>query len=404
MQLSWASSTTGTFNSNPDNPGSASAPTICKISNWQDEQVHQLSRFNTMVLHSALSPRPVDSNTSKMYILENCASSRVFTSTIPYLSTNSKEVECRLPSPAARKSGRSRVSVRDIGDQEYPEASPTSITKSLLPAMTKCGSSSIWNDKQIVKSKIFLKRLNNAASIIQALARRMIQHKRYQEALIAKVEKEIKASCHKAATKLQALCRGGMFRTSFQVRKLELRLLQSDRLLKTQLQDIQKDKERQIAAIYKEYKAKKDSMETPAKDRKALIQKADETLTLLLKERKMLQSKNERLQKSISLCKKLERRLEQHMAGIGDESVNLKNIIYTYEKESSEWGHLADLYEGRIVEYEDMLEKTSDKRICENQVAKKTRESIVAIVSIVGDDSEDEELLRKVIELGETVL
>jgi hypothetical protein len=82
--------------------------------------------------------------------------------------------------------------------------------------------------------------------------------------------------------------------------------------------------------------------------------------------------------------------------------VNLNNHISTCEKENSEWEHLVDLCEGRIVKYEDLHEDLSGRRICERLVAKKTRESIVAIVSIVGDDSQDEELLGEVIALGET--
>jgi hypothetical protein len=82
----------------------------------------------------------------------------------------------------------------------------------------------------------------------------------------------------------------------------------------------------------------------------------------------------------------------------------VRKTISVIEKENSEWGHLVDLYEGRIVKYEDLLEELSNRRICERQVAKKTYESIVAIVSIVGDEAQDEELLRKVIELAETAL
>jgi septal ring factor EnvC (AmiA/AmiB activator) len=150
-----------------------------------------------------------------------------------------------------------------------------------------------------------------------------------------------------------------------------------------------------MAAIFKEYKAKKDSMEKQAKYRKALIQKADDILTLLLKENKMLQSKNERLQKSIALCTQSMSGLEQQMTDFGEESVNLKYHIFTCEKENSEWEHLVDQYEGRIVKYEDLHEDLSDRRICEKPVAKKTRESIVTIVSIVGDNSQDEDLLEE---------
>jgi hypothetical protein len=366
--------------------------------------------LDTMILRPRLAESCVDSHSSKMCTLDNRVSSRVFTSTKPYFSTN-KEVERKSSSPAAGKSGRSRVPFRDDTDQECcvfdPDASPTSVTQSLLPAMTKivitkCSISSLWNDKQIVKSKIFLKRLHNEASVIQALARGMIQRKKYQQAHIDKVEIEIQASCQKAATKMQALYRGTMFRTSFQVTKLELRLLQSDRLLKTQLEDIRKDKEHQMAVIYKEYQAKKYSMRKPAKDRKALIQKADETLTLLLKENKMLQSRNERLQKSIALCTKLKCELEQQITKFCDDRVNLNDYISTCEKENSEWGHLVDLYEGRIVKHEDLQEDISNRRICERLIAKKSRESIVAIISIVGEKSKDEELRRKVIALGET--
>jgi hypothetical protein len=56
------------------------------------------------------------------------------------------------------------------------------------------------------------------------------------------------------------------------------------------------------------------------------------------------------------------------------------------------------------VKYEDLHEDLSDRRICERLIAKKIRESIVAIVSIVVDDSQDEELRGEVIALGETAL
>jgi hypothetical protein len=102
-----------------------------------------------------------------------------------------------------------------------------------------------------------------------------------------------------------------MFRTSFQVTKLELRLLQSDRLLETQLEDVKKDEERQMAAIYEEYKAKNDSMEKLVKSRKTLFQKADETVTLLLKENRMLRPKNEKLKTYIATFKTLNSRLEE---------------------------------------------------------------------------------------------
>jgi hypothetical protein len=203
-----------------------------------------------MVLRSTLSPRPVDSNTSKMYILENRASSRVSPSTIPYLSTNKES-----PSPAARKSGRCKVSFRDDVDQECCVFDPRFATNTI----TKCRSSfdtkvtqttNTFDFKSFLKAKVFDKRLNNAAVKIQAQARRGMQHQRYLYILIAKVNAEIHAFYEKlaakkreaAATTMQALSRGSMCRMHFQVIKLESRLLQSDRLLKTQLEDIQKDK------------------------------------------------------------------------------------------------------------------------------------------------------------------
>jgi hypothetical protein len=135
-----------------------------------------------------------------------------------------------------------------------------------------------------------------------------------------------------------------------------------------------------------------------------LFEKDDETITLLLKEHKRLRSNNGKLQKSIALYRNLNSRLEQQTAKFRDESVHGENSISTCEKENREWGHLVDLYEDRIVKYKDTLEERSDRRICERRIIKKTRESIVAIVSIVTDKSEDEELLREVIELGETAL
>jgi hypothetical protein len=216
--------------------------------------------LDTMILRPTPTERSVDFKTVNKMYTGNRDSSRVSSITIPYLSA-SKKLKQTAAEPAIRNSGRSRFSVRDIIDQEccvlYAKASLDSSTKSLLPATTKitvatCGSSSLRNDKQLVKSKIVVKRLNDAATIVQALARRMIQRKSYQQAHIAKVETEMQASSHKAATRMQALRRGVMFRTSFHVTKLEHRLLLSDRLLKSQLENIQKDKERQIAAICKE--------------------------------------------------------------------------------------------------------------------------------------------------------
>lgn len=73
----------------------------------------------------------------------------------------------------------------------------------------------------------------------------------------------------------------------------------------------------------------------------------------------------------------------------------LSRGLANIEKENSEWEHLMDQFQGRIVKYEDLHETLSDRRICERQVSKKTRESIVAIVSIVTDASQDEELSKK---------
>jgi hypothetical protein len=167
------------------------------------------------------------------------------------------------------------------------------------------------------------------------------------------------------------------------------------------LEEIQMDKEHQMAVIYKEEKAK---MEKLAKDRTALVQNINENVRLLRKENKILRSNNKKLRRSIDVFKKLNNRLEELTAGFGDESVKLNNIIFTCEKENKEWEHLVDLYEDRIVKYKDLIEERSDRRICERQVAKKTRESIVNVVRIVEDEAEDEELVREVIELGKSAI
>jgi hypothetical protein len=346
--------------------------------------------------------------------------------TIPYLSTN-KEVEWKSRSPTSRNSGIARVSFRDVIFQkccayDYRFA-PNSITKSGAPdsflksscvydyrfapdsvikrqssSKTKVTQTTSEAPDSFLESKVFVKRLNTAVVKIQAQARRAIQLKRYLRII---VDKAAAMKLEAAATKLQALGRGGMRRMHFQVTKLELRLLQSDGLLKTQLEAIKKDKEREMAAIYEEYKAKNEKL---AKDMKDMVQKTNETITLLRKENKTLRSKNKKLRRSIAIFNNLNSRLEQLTAGFCDESVNLKKIISSCEKKNSEWGNLVDLYEGRTVQYKDLLKELSDRRICEKQVAKKTRESIVAIVSIISDESQDDELLRKVIELGESAV
>jgi hypothetical protein len=374
-----------------------------------------------MVLRLPLAERPVDSNPSKMYSLDNRASSRVFTSTIPYLTTH-KEVELQSPSPAAKKSVRSRVSFGDSIAEECcvydPRFAPNSITNHRSSSKTEVTQSTSGRSSSKAKvtqttnaasanflnSKVFVKILNKAAVTIQAQARRAIQHKRYLCIVIAKVEAEIHALHVKevaikldaAATKMQALGRGGICRLHFQITKLELRLLQSNLLLKTQLEDIQKDKERQMAAIYEE----KNCMEKLAKDRADMFKKNNENVKQLRKENKSLRSENKKLQRSIDIFKNLNNRLEQLTEGFGEESIILKKIISGCEEKNREWEHLVGLYEDRIVKYKDVLEERSDRRFCESQIAEKTRESIVAIVSVVTDESEDEELVRTVVELG----
>jgi hypothetical protein len=385
-----------------------------------DQVCDRLSRFDTMVLRPTLAECPVDSNTSKMYILDNRVSSRVFTrSTIPYLSTN-KEVEWKSPSLATGKSNRSIVSFRNDTDQECcvfdPRFAPKSITKRQSSLKTKVTQATSVAPASFLQSKVFVKRLNNAAIKIQTQARRAFQRQRYLRILLTKLEAEIheaeveihalyeKAATMKleaAVTTMQALVRGGMCRMHFQVRKLEFRLLQSDRLLKAQLEDIQKDKEHQMAAIYKEEKAK---MEKLAKDRTVMVQNINETVRLLRNENKILRSENKKFRRSIDVFKKLNSRLEELTAGFCDESVKLNNIIIKSEKENKEWVQLGGLYEDRIVKYKDLIEDRSDRRICERQVAKKTRESIVNIVRIVEDEAEDEELVREVIELAESTI
>jgi hypothetical protein len=378
-----------------------------------DQLCDQLSRFDTMVLRPALVECPVDSNTSKMYILDNRVSSRDFTrSTIPYLSTT-KEVEWKPPSPTAGKSKRSRVSFRDDTDQECcvfdPRFAPQSIPKRQSSSKTKVTQATSVAPAIFLLSKVFVKRRNNAAIKIQTQARRAFQRQRYLRILLTKVEAEILAFYEKAAamkleaavTTMQALVRGAMCRMHFQVRKLEFRLLQSGRLLKAQLEDIQKDKEHQMAAIYEEEKAK---MEKLAKDRTVLVQNINENVRLLRKENKILRSNNKKIRRSIDVFKKLNNRLGELTAGFGDESVKLNNIIFTCEKENKEWVHLEGLYEDRIVKYKEMIEERSERTICEREVAKKTRESIVNIVRIVEDEAEDEELVREVIELGESTI
>jgi protein involved in ribonucleotide reduction len=323
-----------------------------------------------MVLRPSLAERPVDSNTSKMYILENRVSSGVFTSTIPYLSNN-KEVECcKSPSPTtAGKSGRSRVSFQDDVDQECcvfdRRFAPKGITKrqssskSKVTQTTSGAPLSFLNSKVFVKrlnnaaikiqaqarrviqskrylriliskvekeidalyekvpkgitkrqssskskvtqttsgaplsflnSKVFVKKLNNAAIKIQAQARRVIQSKKYLRILISKVEKEIDALYEKAAamkfeaaaTAMQAFGRGVMCRMHFQITKVEFRLLQSDRLQKAQLEDIQKDKERQMEAVCDETtkkieKTEKKDNEKDIQDKMNKTDKKDKT-------------------------------------------------------------------------------------------------------------------------------
>jgi hypothetical protein len=135
-----------------------------------------------------------------------------------------------------------------------------------------------------------------------------------------------------------------------------------------------------------------------------MFEKADEIITLLLNQNKRLPSNNEKLHKSIALYRNLNSRLEQQTANFGVESAHVQKSISVCEKENREWGHLVDLYDGRIVKYKDVLEERSDRRICERHITKKTRESIVAIVSIVTDESANEQLVSTVIELGEIAL
>jgi hypothetical protein len=393
------------------------------------ENSYQISRVGTMVLRPALAERPVDPNASKKYILENRVSSRVFTSTIPYLSNN-KESEWKSPSlTTTRKSGRSRVSFQDDVDQECcifdPRFAPKSITKRQSSSKTKVTQTARTNQSSsktkvtqtrtntppasFLNSKVFVKRLNTAAIKIQTQVRRVYQRQRYLHILITKVQKEIQALHEKAAamilevaaTTIQALGRGGMCRLHFQLKKLEFRLLQSDRLLKTQLEDIQTDKERQMKAFYDEEKAK---MEKLAKDRTDMVQNINENVKLLRKENKILRSNNKKFRRSIDVFKQLNSRLEELTAGFGVESVKLKNIISTRKKENKEWSRLGSLYEERIVKFKDLIQERTDRRICERQVAKKIRESIVNIVRVIEDEAEEEELVKEVIELGESAI
>jgi hypothetical protein len=366
-----------------------------------------------MVLRSALAERPLDSNTSKEYVLENRVSSRVFTGTIPYLSNN-KGVEFKAPIPTrAGKSGRSRVSFQDDVDQACcvfdPRFAPKSITKRKSASKTKVTQPTNGAPASFLNSKVFVKRLNTAAIKIQTQVRRVYQRQRYLNILISKIETEIQAMYEKAAamklkaaaTIIQKLGRGGMCRMHFRIKKLEFRLLQSDRLLKSQLEDIQKDKKRRMKAFKKEEKAK---MKKLAKDRTDMVQNMNENVRLLRKENKILRSNNKKLQRSIDIFKQLNSRLEELTAGFGDESVKLKKIISTCEKDNKKWENLVDLYEGRIVKFKDLIQERSDRGICERQVAKKIRESIVNMVRVVEDEAEEEELVREVIELGESTI
>jgi hypothetical protein len=116
--------------------------------------------LDTMILRPTLAESYVDFKTGNKMYTGNRDSSRVSSITIPYLSAN-KKLKQTAAGAAIRNSGRSRFSFRDIVDQEccvfYPKVSLDYFTKSLLPATTKitvatCGSSSLWNDKQLAKS------------------------------------------------------------------------------------------------------------------------------------------------------------------------------------------------------------------------------------------------------------
>jgi hypothetical protein len=295
--------------------------------------------LDTMILRPTLVTLSADFPTQKMY-LESHDVPRVSSIKLPYLSAD-KKLEQTAAVPAIKNSGKSRVSFfRDGGVKECcvydRRLAPNSTTNSRLTSASY-GITSSLNEKQLLK---------------------------------------------------------------LQVKNLQLELLTSERLRKTQLEDIQKDKEDKMATMYKKYKAKKDSTKKLINMRNQMLQKADVVIGELRKENKMLRSKNKKLRQSIADYKHMNCEIEEQIDHYEQESEIARNTIAMCETQKKEWVGLVDLFKERITEINIVLDERSERRISEKKITNKTRETIEAIVDIVQMESEDDELVREIEELS----
>lgn len=278
--------------------------------------------------------------------------------------------------------------------RSLPPDSPTSVATSL--------SAPFWEDSSIQRSRIYIKRAGQAASVIQALIRGFLQRKHYYIALLDKRRQERRqkkqAMRNAAATTIQAACRGWMGRMHARIVYLEARIRETERQKFADLRQIQRWKRQQKAEAQKMVDAYMDSFFSL----KAQSNLAMDTIEELQKQYLLLKAKNEELELEVEEAKDEARRLEKENRDCVEATHVVRPALTKLVKENTQWQQVHDAYETKVEQVLDWINERECKCMVEERQHRLYRKVVKAMVESVELLCEDFSLVEDVQEVYAT--
>lgn len=278
----------------------------------------------------------------------------------------------------------------------YAFAAATPPVKTSIIGATADSMSSpyFYKDASLKKSKVYQKRLDSAAVLVQAVVRRFLVQNRMTNIFADYKERRANAKLYEqrrleraAAVKITAVCRGHLGRMRAYLERLESRLQKSIKDHSRKLQQIEQWKVQQMEKIrrelHEEAMAGYTELEDKASAMKAQVQE-------LRKENRALRKSNEALQRE---CKELRAdnqvlvvRIKAYQ--IAADETRASNKVRM--EENGKWKSITKLFQERLDKFNESLSTYNEHIEFEQKVNNLLQETATRIVERM-----DERLLEK---------
>lgn len=307
-----------------------------------------------------------------------------------------------------------RLTPRDVSRRRRP-------TLPVVESPMASRRPSFWGDEQFTKSKIFQKRLDDAATLIQSVVRVRIYRRRYMLARLQHLQEQYEQLlsgkairiqtvarsflAHKhcarlrAAVAIQSIFRGWRSRGRTRIAALEARLAAIEAQKQEQLAAIETKKQADHDHIHAKFGAVLARIEK----REQTIAQANELIGTLRAQNKMVRDKNDSLAKAIFLMKADNKALETRTAALFVEMKKCRQQIDQIRGENQQWVDVLKQFDARKEDYELAIGRLQEHIDFEECVKGRMKEATEAVVSLMQSNAKDHRLVDEVVQASLSV-